>query len=505
MTLTGQPALTRTENVGFNWGGGAPGQPITADYFSVRWTGSITPPETGDYRFATRTDDGVRLWLGGDQIINNWSDHSATWNRTLPIHLEAGEPVGITLEFYENGGDAVMELYWSGPGINEQIIPASFLSPTPIANVQARKPNPANGALSVLAPLLEWTPGDGATFHDVYLGTSPDLTAADLVSPRQYFAIYYHVMGLTPGATYFWRVDEIEKDGVTLHPGKVWSFTMQATTAYHPSPADKAADASVVPMLTWLPGAAAVKHQIYFGNSLDAVQQGAAATDKGIRAGTEPNYAPGTLDRMSTYYWRVDEILLDGTVNAGPVWSFTTCLPVDDFESYTDDLDAKTTIFDTWIDGLTNGLSGSVVGNAQAPFAEQQVVHGGLQSMPLDYNNVNSPFFSEAERQFASAQDWTVGGANTLILSIRGQIGNALDPLYVALEDASQKTAVVVHPNPAVAASGTWVQWRIPLSDFAGVNPARIKKISIGLGNKSNPTKGGAGRIYLDDIGVIKL
>ena len=205
---------------------------------------------------------------------------------------------------------------------------------------------------------------------------------------------------------------------------------------------------------------------------------------------------------MTTYYWRVDEILVDGKVQAGPVWSFTTCLPVDDFESYTDDLGGA--IFDTWIDGLTNGLSGSTVGNSTAPFAEQTVVHGGLQAMPLDYNNVNTPFYSEAEREFTSAQNWTVSGADTLELYIRGRVGNAPTQLYVAIEDASAKSASVAYPNTAITTSGKWTQWKIPLTDFAGVNPAKIKKIYIGLGDKSKPAKGGTGRLYIDDIGVIK-
>ena len=500
MNLTGQPALTRVENVGFNWGGASPGAPIGADAFSVRWTGGVLPPESGDYIFGTRSDDGVRLWVGGEQIINNWGDHGATWNRSAKIHLDAGEPVGIRLEFYENGGDAVIELYWSGPGIEEQIIPASFLSTTIVVNVKARKPSPANGALSVLAPLLEWTAGDGAAFHNVYLGTSPNLTSADLVASRQYFTLYYHIQGLTPGTTYYWRVDEIEKDGVTIHTGNVWSFTMQAVTAYFPSPADGAVGVSVTPMLTWMPGTGATKHHVYFGASLDAVTQRTAPTDKGILA--DPNYAPGPLESMTTYYWRVDETIAGGGVQPGPVWKFTTCLPVDDFESYTDKLGSA--IFDTWIDGLTNGLSGSTVGNVAAPFAERTIVHGGLQSMPLDYNNVNAPFYSEAQREFTSAQDWTAGGADTLVLYVRGRVANAAAPLYVALEDASKRVAVVTYPNATIATSGKWNEWRIPLSGFAGVSPAKIKKITLGLGDKSKPAKGGAGRIFVDDIGVIK-
>ncbi len=365
--------------------------------------------------------------------------------------------------------------------------------------VKARNPNPANGALNVAMPLLQWTPGGTALFHNVYLGSSPNLTEADLKSPRSPMVMYYHVAGFTPGATYYWRVDEIEKDMVTIHTGDVWTFTVQDVVAYHPGPADKANDAAPSPTLTWLPGQGATKHQVFFGASLDAVTQGAAGTDKGTLALAETSFAPGALEALTTYYWRVDEILTSGT-KTGPVWSFTTCLSVDDFESYTDDLAAKTTIFDTWIDGLANGLSGSTVGNATAPFAEQAVVHGGKQSMPLDFNNVKSPFFSEAEREFAPTMDWTASGADTLVLFVRGTPGNKAAPLYIGVEDSAKKSATVTYPDSAVVGGSKWTEWKIPLSSFAGVNLAKVKKLTIGVGDKK--TAGGAGRFYIDDIYV---
>jgi hypothetical protein len=250
-----------------------------------------------------------------------------------------------------------------------------------------------------------------------------------------------------------------------------------------------------------MPGQGATKHQVFFGDNLDAVTQGAAGTDKGTLALAETTFAPGVLEGLTTYYWRVDEILSSGT-KTGPVWSFTTCLSVDDFESYTDDLAAKTTIFDTWIDGLTNGLSGSTVGNATAPFAEQAIVHGGKQSMPLDYNNVNTPFYSEAEREFAPTADWTVSDADTLVLFVRGTPGNKAAPLYIAVEDASKKNAAVTYPDSAIVAASKWTQWEIPLSSFAGVNLAKVKKVYIGVGDKKAPAAGDAGRIYVDDIFV---
>ena len=367
---------------------------------------------------------------------------------------------------------------------------------------KAEKPSPADGATGVTMPLLQWSPGENAKLHSVFLGTSAELTAADQIAARQPFAMVYVMKGLLPATTYYWRVDEIEADGKTVNTGPVWSLTAQALTAYLPSPANGAGDASTAATLAWQPGQAVVKHHVYFGNSLDAVTQGAASADKGTQEGT--TFTPGPLDSVTPYYWRVDEIKADNSVAAGAVWSFTTCLPVDDFESYNDDLDAKTTIFDTWIDGFTNGLSGSTVGNATAPFAEQKIIHGGKQSMPMDYNNVATPFYSEAEREFAPAEDWTVSGLDTLVLYIQGRTANKASSLYVALADSSNKSAVVAYPDTRLVTLARWIEWRIPLSDFAGINLTKVKKMAIGVGQRTGATAGGTGRIYVDDIQVIK-
>ena len=103
---------------------------------------------------------------------------------------------------------------------------------------KAEKPEPADGTLNVGAPLFRWAKGETAMFHDVYLGTSPELTEADRVATRlaQPMTFYYHIPGLTPGATYYWRVDEIEKDGVTTHAGDVWTFVAQAADGLLPQP-----------------------------------------------------------------------------------------------------------------------------------------------------------------------------------------------------------------------------------------------------------------------------
>ncbi|RYY01659.1 MAG: hypothetical protein EOO53_16840 [Gammaproteobacteria bacterium] len=117
-TLTGTATGTRLDtSINFDWGSGAPGvSTVGADNFSVRWSGSIRAPVTGSYIFQTISDDGVRLWVNGQQIINNWTDHSATTNNSSSIVLTSGQSYTIVMEFYESGGSAVAKLNWLVPG-----------------------------------------------------------------------------------------------------------------------------------------------------------------------------------------------------------------------------------------------------------------------------------------------------------------------------------------------------------------------------------------------------
>jgi hypothetical protein len=425
--------------------------------------------------------------------IDGKLDNSIAHSNTGPLNAQAVFVIGAnTLDGrYFTGLIDEVKIY-------DVALSAAEIKAMAPPKLKARKPNPADGALSVSMPLLQWSKGDTALFHDVYLGTTPDLTAANLVGPHQLMTMLYYVQGLQPGTTYYWRVDEIDAAGVVT-TGDTWSFVAQALTAYHPTPADGAVGTAQSPVLTWLPGQAALKHHVYFGDSNDAVRQGSADVDKGEV--TDATFTPGVLESLTTYYWRVDEAVASGAVKTGPVWTFVTCLSVDDFESYTDDEGSR--IYETWIDGWTNG-TGSTVGYAQAPFAEQTTVHGGKQAMPLDYNNVRSPFYSEAEREFFPVQDWTVSGADTLVLYVRGRSSNAAAQVYVAVEDASKKVGVAAYPDQTLTTATQWTEWKIPLSGFAGVNLAKVKKMYIGIGDRASPAAGGAGLIYIDDIRVTR-
>jgi regulation of enolase protein 1 (concanavalin A-like superfamily) len=203
--------------------------------------------------------------------------------------------------------------------------------------------------------------------------------------------------------------------------------------AREPEPTDGATNVGVATDLTWRPGRDAQSHDIYFGTDADAVATGTvpAATQ------TERSYTPVPLEFGTAYYWKVDEVGQAETYE-GNLWSFTTqeYALVEDFESYTND--SPNRVFQTWIDGygfspdefFPNGGagngSGAIVGYdpGVADIMEHAIVHGGAQSMPLLYDNSASPFYSEAQRTFTTAQDWTAHGADTLALYVRGNAGD---------------------------------------------------------------------------------
>jgi len=185
--------------------------------------------------------------------------------------------------------------------------------------------------------------------------------------------------------------------------------------AFEPGPGADAKGVSVEAPLVWRSGRDVVSHKVYLGTDADAVAGGAVAA----QTVTEPTLAPDGLKFATTYFWKVDEVGAADTY-AGDLWNFTTqdFASIDDMEGYTDSEGSR--IYESWIDGLTTGASGSTVGYMAAPFAERTIVHGGSQSMPLAYNNTTAPYYSEAELAFDSPQNWTAHGAAAVALYYHG-------------------------------------------------------------------------------------
>ena len=129
--------LTRTDPVvDFNWRSGSPDPLLPSNRFSVRWTGYVVPQYSQTYTFYTASDDGIRLWVNGQQLVNNWTAHSLTEN-SGQIALTAGQSYRIVLEYYENSGSAAAMLRWSSASQSKQIVPATQLSVASAGGAQA--------------------------------------------------------------------------------------------------------------------------------------------------------------------------------------------------------------------------------------------------------------------------------------------------------------------------------------------------------------------------------
>ncbi len=257
-------------------------------------------------------------------------------------------------------------------------------------------------------------------------------------------------------------------------------FMYIPVVAREPQPESGATDVEIGAVLDWRSGREAASHQVYLGTEEAAVVDGTAPA----ATVSDSLYDPGVLTMDATYYWRIDEVNEAEAIAtwAGPVWSFSTqeFVVVDDFEGYNDDVEAGTAIFDTWLDGWTNG-TGSTVGYMNAPFAEQAVIHSGEQSMPLYYEGN-----SQADFTMAGSQDWTAGGATTLVLYFRGSAENGAGQFYVMINDKKLT-------YPGGLTSPVWKQWNIDLASV-GTNLAKVASFSVGVDGS------GSGLLFVDDI-----
>ena len=291
----------------------------------------------------------------------------------------------------------------------------------------AYNPDPADGVEAVeLNAKLTWTAGFNAKLHTVYFGEDFD-TVASATTGMPSGTTSFDPGPLKAAKIYYWRVDEF--DGVQTYTGDVWNFTTVGAVG-NPNPADGAVDITQTPTLTWTPAIPAASHQIYFGDDAEAVRS--ATTTSPEYKGTQPlgdeSYEPDKLAWNATYYWRIDEVNDTNPDSpwVGRVWSFTTAdyMIIDEFEGYTDDDTAGEAIWQSWIDGFGVADNGAQVGYLLPSYAEQTIVHGGYQSMPLMYDNIDGVTNSEAVLALSKARDWTEEGVAELSLWFRGLPGS---------------------------------------------------------------------------------
>ncbi len=288
--------------------------------------------------------------------------------------------------------------------------------------------------------------------------------------------------------------------------------------AHCPNPACGTTDVPVGTVLRWSPGKYAAFHDVYLGADFNDVNNASRTDPCGVlvNQNQEPNYYPAAslMEFDTTYYWRIDEVnnkvgTPPGSPWKGDVWWFTTAnyLVVEDFNSYMN----------------TNALRAvwrKVAGSAGSQVSLETAIVRSDNSMKYDFNNVKSPFYTEASANTTGpnslqvTQDWTTADIKSLVLYFYGNGTNAAEKMYVALRSTDNNLAVVYYggdPNkpwedPNDLNEPQWHEWNIELSDFKkpknvnDVNLSNVNKVYIGFGNRENPAADGSGSVYFDDI-----
>ena len=266
------------------------------------------------------------IYFGTDQTtVENADRTSPVFQGTFPV---AGGPP----PFNPSPLDGITAYFWRIDSVTPDGTTTGEVWQFITGPGKATGPMPAVFATDVsLTTLLQWTAGNGAASHDVYLITE----AADMALPLAEqiananntnvppFVSNVALTTFDPGAlladtVYLWRIDEVAADGTTITQGDVWRFTtlgppMQAGSPM-PFNGDTSVDATVTTTLNWAAADGATSYDVFFGTTMTPASQGNQTTR---------SFNPGTLTAGTTYFWRIDAVNEAGTTT-GVLWSFTT-------------------------------------------------------------------------------------------------------------------------------------------------------------------------------------
>ncbi|MBW7988825.1 MAG: hypothetical protein FVQ84_02215 [Planctomycetes bacterium] len=318
---------------------------LNSDYTASFWAKAEEPrPLTVQMK---ASDNSVAAWGATDfELTTEWAEYYYTSNVLHEdVKLEilcAGSEVTHWLDFV---------LVYEGEYV-------AGIEPGASPKVKATAPDPEDGVLNLDTwANLSWKQGVSAVSHDVYIGDNAEDVgngAEGTFAGNQAgtfivagFPGFPYPDGLVPGATYYWRIDEVnDADPNSPWKGDVWSFSIPPKTAYFPEPADAAESVSQDVELRWTQGFGAKLHTVYFGDNFEDVSNATGRLAQGTTA-----FNPGTLKIAKTYYWRVDEFDIIET-HKGDLWSFTTEGAVGSLNPVNGAVDVTQTPILTWVPGL---------------------------------------------------------------------------------------------------------------------------------------------------------
>lgn len=171
-----QVTLERIDpEIDFNWVRNSPGQPIAEDHFTVEWTGFIKPDHTADYLFSAMADDGMRLFIDNQLVLDIWvPQQEGTDSEAMRENREASQQGIITLEkdrfyhvrieYYESVQNARIHLFWESPALEKQIVPKQNLFTSPLLT----QGNGLNGVYSSMRQHIAYTHNHGNLYATTF-------------------------------------------------------------------------------------------------------------------------------------------------------------------------------------------------------------------------------------------------------------------------------------------------------------------------------------------------
>ncbi|MGA7732684.1 MAG: PA14 domain-containing protein [Chloroflexia bacterium] len=119
-----------SSTVNFDWRTSTPDPAVQPEQFSVEWTGNITTTKQGEYAFSTYSDGGVKLWVNGQLVVDNWTGTTARTDTSSPVELDEATRYTIKLQFVDTVGGGQVQLKWLEPGDTiSSVVPSANLSP----------------------------------------------------------------------------------------------------------------------------------------------------------------------------------------------------------------------------------------------------------------------------------------------------------------------------------------------------------------------------------------
>jgi glucose/arabinose dehydrogenase len=273
--FTGSSMIRIDPTVDFNWAAAAPTANFGADTFSVRWNGFVVPRYSETYTFSTTTDDGVRLWVNNQLIVDHYVDQGATtWTGT--IALTAGVPYAIRMDYYENGGAASARLLWQSATQPLEVIPkGQMYGPTAVPFTPTNLTAVPFGGNRID---LAWSANDSLpNLADGYLVEQSPNGTSGWTQVASVTGTAHSVTGLTTATPYYFRVRAFNSVGNSPYSAIAGAVTgAQGPTINYPT---NFANVPAGGSLTFVGGAAVVNNRLRLTSAAGNQARAAYATN----------------------------------------------------------------------------------------------------------------------------------------------------------------------------------------------------------------------------------